>query len=400
MSNDRRPSSRPELAAESETGPAEIPAGGLRRTLIVLGILGGMGAGVWAVYSLRGQAAVHASITQATQAIDDRRYDDAERALKRAEDDGCDPETVEALRREVRAGQIQMRAIDEARAALAAHRFDDARVTLQGVTSDAPTYVEAQKLLAQIEPASVHWLYEQAEDALKAGQLDRARQLLPEVTQLEPELGKTLALAIAAKTPTSTLGIALDLDRVGPETAVRRAFMVAFAKFAAGELPAATKAFEEAGKTNPDGTMRAAARSLALASESCGKAIEAASGNGVADLSTAIRTCGDVEPAGRTVTGLRERLAQTFDAQGNAALAKDQALDAARAFRSAETASPEDQGAMKGIEALRAKAPALAQAARASKDPQAARNIWQALANVLPEADPLRAEALQASDGR
>ncbi|MBS2031700.1 MAG: hypothetical protein JST54_27635 [Deltaproteobacteria bacterium] len=384
---------------ELETSPANVPPGGLRRTLIVLGILGGLGAGVWAVYNIRGQAAVHESISQATRAIDDHRYDEAERILKRAESEGCDPETLEALRREVRSGQIQMRAIDEARAALAAHRFDDARVTLQGVTSDAPTYVEAQKLLAQIEPARVHWLYEQAQEALKAGQLDRARQLLPEVAQLEPELGKTLGLAIAAQTPTTTLGLSLDLDRNGPEPAVRKAFAPAFAKFASGDLPGASKAFSEAGQSHPDGTLRAAARSLALASQSCGQALAAASTNGVADLSTAIRTCGDVEPAGRTVSGLRARLAQTYDAQGNAALAKDQALDAARAFRSAQLATPEDPGAAQGIAALRAKAPALATAARASKDPQAARNIWQALANVLPEADPLRAEALQASQG-
>lgn len=384
----------PELLADARP-PASRAARALGVGVAVLALLAAalFGAVQYRRHGPAGQLLIHGQEELAAG-----RFDEAANALRLAREQGAEPEAVAPLLDAALAGQRDAARLAEARKAIAEHRFDDARVALQGIPAGSHVREAAASVAGQIEPARTQFLFSSAREALARGDVAKARALQKEVAALEPALSHQLALDIANASGGAELNlpaISLGLDRLGPDPLVRKALAAAFKDFDQGEVSAAAKGFAAAGNSHPDGTIRAAARALALGAGSCGQALGAKSSSS-AELLMAARACADVDPDGAPVRTLRARLAQAYDGDAKARLSEGKLLDALTAYRSAVAANASDPGARAGLDALRAQAPALAEKARAARGEPSSSEIWQLLAALLAPDDALRGEALQA----
>jgi tetratricopeptide (TPR) repeat protein len=386
-----------------QTDKHRLPSRGRKVVGILLAamVLAAMGIGL--VRRLHSGGAAMALLAAGERELALGHVDAAVTALRSAEEQGADPSKVGPALERAELAQRDARGLAAGRAALAEHRFDDARVALQAIESTSPLAPEAQTLRARITPERAAELFARGKEALARHDLDQARSLQQALSALEPELGRQLgdALAEARTTP----GADADGPRLafgtGPNPVVRRELAAGFTLFdSGGSLSSAEVEFARQGRAHPDGAIRAAARALAMGAHGCQVAVgglhDSSSSSAVG---TAVQACAAVNPDGPTVMRLRARLAAALVREGNQAWDRGASLEALKSYRAAQSTDPGFAAAQAGLTRLGARLQQVAERARAERTGIKARDDWTVVLELATPDDPLHHEAARALSG-
>lgn len=298
------------------------------------------------------------------------------------------------------------RALDEAKAAIAQHRFDDARAALAGIKDPSLAAEDEKGRVAQaLQAAELEYRKQKVTELLVAGELDAAAQaiaVLPpaeqagSLEQLRQAREQAAALEAQEKRSAAVGAAAAKRSREARrEEEVELALAVVTRKFTGQEWARAAAECDRVIDQHPgDDELRKRAKSLQALIPAFGAVYEEGmkkfrgglliqSARPLKKARELYGKIGLASPLGEELAGA---LSESAIAAGNDALLRDDLASAAAMFREARRLSPDEPRAGQGLEKAIAKAEELYMTAygQRDRDPREAVRLFRIVADVTP----------------
>ena len=310
--------------------------------------------------------------------------------------------------------------LDAASAALADHRYDDARIALGAVPPAALCFDKAAALLKTLDAQQTIYLAGLGAQKVAANDLDGARQVVPQLERLDPAGADTLTRAIETaesqqeaaelanvKSARQRARMLRELKRRKAEQAVRNELESGYRKFHEATTPggysrAATE-FERIAEQTRNKTAASRARGLVGKVRDFAKALGDANAleadksyqAEIAPLDRAVSALAHIDSGSPMMPRLKLRLVRGLVLEGHGAAARQDYDLAARAYRKALQLEPSDVQAKAGMSALHSRANDVYLQAyeEENRDPESARKLYQAVLKMVGPDEELHDKA-------